>query len=131
MRAISAYRSPCTLVLVLLLVGFFVDSAVALVMPHVFGSHMVLQRAPLRAKLWGEASARAKVVVSVDSSLSIATQADDSGRFQVELPPHPLSWNHTVTVVGDSTSLTFTDVAFGDVVLCLGYDHALRGLRHL
>ena len=108
--------------LVLLLVCLLIDRATALVMPQVFGSHMVLQRAPLRAKLWGEASAGAKVVVSVDSSTPIATEADDSGRFQVSLPPHPLSWNHTISVAADSTVLTFTDVAFGDVILCLGYD---------
>ena len=122
MLAVAACGSLRALVVVvLLLVGVFAHHAVALlVMPQVFGSHMVLQRAPLQAKLWGQASAGAKVVVSLDSLQSTSTQAADSGFFQVELPPHPLSWNHTITVVSDSTTLTFADVAFGDVVLCLG-----------
>ena len=93
----------------------------ALVMPHVFGSHMVLQRAPLRAKLWGEATPSSKVACVIDSEPAVVVQADDSGRFLCELLPHPLSWNRTVTVTADAEeALVFVDVAFGDVVLCLG-----------
>ena len=123
MIAFRPYPSLCVLALVplSLWLGCFTGCTVALVMPQVFGSHMVLQRAPLRAKLWGEANVHAKVVVLVDTELSVSTQADDSGRFHVELPPQPLSWNHTLTVTSESTTLVFTDVAFGDVVLCLGY----------
>ena len=101
----------------------FVPRATGLVMPHVFGSHMVLQRAPLRARLWGEAAPSSKVTCAVDSEPPIVAQADGSGRFVCELLPHPLSWNRTVTVTAESDgqqSLTFDDVAFGDVILCLG-----------
>ena len=128
MRAVHLPTTAlCTLLLCAQLC-LLLPSAAALVMPNVFGSHMVLQRAPLQAKLWGEASAGAKVVVSIDGASSVTVQADASGHFHCELPPHELSWNHTVTVAADSQTLTFTDVAFGDVVLCLGY--ASRGAPH-
>ena len=92
----------------------------ALTMPQVFGSHMVLQRAPLIARLWGEAAPKSAVVCQLDSEPAITVYADASSRFVCELPPQPLSWNRSLTVSGDSQSLHFTDVAFGDVVLCLG-----------
>ena len=94
----------------------------ALVMPQVFGSHMVLQRAPLRAKLWGEAQPSSKVTCTIDKDAGLVVQADGAGHFVCELKPYPLSWNHTVTVTDDKQTISFSDVAFGDVVLCLGSD---------
>ena len=91
-----------------------------LTMPRVFGSHMVLQREPLKAQLWGTAAPLSTVVCSVDSEKAIEATADAAGHFLCQLPPHPLSWNRTLSVTADQRSLVFTDVAFGDVVLCLG-----------
>ncbi len=97
------------------------DVATALVMPQVFASHMVLQRAPLRAKLWGMAQPSSKVTCQVDDvGAAVAVQADGAGRWQCELAAHALSWNRTVSVSGDGMSEVFEDVAFGDVVLCMG-----------
>ena len=92
----------------------------ALEMSEIFGDHMVLQRAPLRAKLFGEASPHTDVSCTIDGSAALVVQADSTGRFVCELPPYALSWNRTATVTGDAQTLTFNDVAFGDVVLCLG-----------
>ena len=92
----------------------------ALVMPQVFGSHMVLQRAPLRAKLWGEAQPHSTVTCAIDKAEVLEVQTDDEGHFMCEMQPVALSWNRTVTLTGDKQSIVFTDVAFGDVVLCLG-----------
>ena len=92
----------------------------ALEMSEIFGDHMVLQRAPLRAKLFGEATPHTDVSCTIDGGAALVVQADGRGRFVCELPPYALSWNRTVSVTGDKQTLTFTDVAFGDVVLCLG-----------
>ena len=108
----------------LLLVGMLLSAlpfTTALVMPQIFNSHMVLQRAPLRAKLYGTVEPASKVTCTVDGdAVGLVVQADGEGRFVCELAPYALSWNRTVTVAGDGEMLLFSDVAFGDVVLCLG-----------
>ena len=109
------------LALLLVFLSCPLPHAAGLVMPQVFGSHMVLQRAPLRAKLWGTVQPDSSVICWVDNDPWLLVQADGAGRFMCELPPYELSWNRTVSVSGDGQTLTFLDVAFGDVVLCLGY----------
>ena len=107
----------------------------ALVMPQVFNTHMVLQRAPLRAKLWGEAAPQSTVTCAIDKAEVLEVQTDDEGHFMCEMQPVALSWNRTVTVTGDKQSIVFTDVAFGDVVMCLGseqlYKHTCSGTTAL
>lgn len=108
--------------LVLLLLSCLLPDTDALVMPQVFGTHMVLQRAPLRAKLWGEAQPHTTVTCTVDEEAGMEVVADGAGRFVCELKAYQLSWNRTVTVSGDKQTILFEDVAFGDVILCLGSD---------
>ena len=87
--------------------------------PQVISSHMVLQRSPLRAQLWGQAAPQGLVVVIVDQSL-FEVLVDATGWWRLELPAQPASVNHTLTIRGDNQSLALTDIAFGDVYLCSG-----------
>lgn len=122
----SALLLSCALVSL----AWLSTSTAALSMPQVFGSHMVLQRGSPSARIWGEASPSAKVLLVIDAEPALAVQADDTGRFLFQLQPRPVSWNHTMTVSADGESVVFADVAFGDVVLCLGQSNMELSLNY-
>lgn len=85
------------------------------------GDHMVLQRAPQRALVWGHTSPGAKVTTMFNTQSYIAT-ADKNGTWRQLLPPTQASKkNYTLTFkssVGETASLK--DVLFGEVYICGG-----------
>lgn len=87
------------------------------------GSHMVLQRAPLRASIWGFADPGTGVKVS-SSALPgsvYPTTADAAGVWQVALDAVQPGGPYTVTAASDAgASLQLDDVLFGDVYVCGG-----------
>ena len=97
---------------------------------NTFGSHMVLQRAPKAATIWGHAAAAstagAAVTVTVTVTFNGVRSAeifpDASGAWRHTLPPTSAdSTGRTITVetsVGQMATLT--DVAFGDVYIAGG-----------
>ena len=58
-----------------------------LTLPKVLGSHMVLQRAPKRATVWGWASPGGKVTVTLAGAPPVQGVADAGGAWSVSLPP--------------------------------------------
>lgn len=86
------------------------------------GSHMVLQRAPQRALLWGHTAAGATVTVTFDGAALPAVAADAEGVWRLSLPATEASRTaHTFVIQGSGgESATLTDVLFGDVFLCGG-----------
>ena len=56
----------------------------------VFGSHMVLQREPQQALVWGNTTAGAKVT-TVFNGLTLHAVADVNGTWRQKLPPMPAS----------------------------------------
>lgn len=92
----------------------------ALQLASVISSSMVLQRAPQRSRIFGTASPNSTVTLTLDTSPPSYSIADAYGHWSLLLPPHPASLDHTLTIQGDSTTLTLTDIAFGDVYLCSG-----------
>ena len=87
-------------------------AAAELQLPTFLSSHMVLQRAPQRAKLWGNATPGASISVS---PLNGTATADKTGAWVLELPPQPASTGVTLHISDGSTTATLDDVAFGDV----------------
>ena len=84
----------------------------------IFGDHMVLQRAPQQAVIWGHTTPGATVTVELDQSWSAQAPAADDGVWRVTLPataasltPHSLSISAST---GESAQLC--DVLFGEVV---------------
>ena len=93
----------------------------------VFGDHMVLQRAPQRARLWGFTRSNASVSVSIHASgdrghKPLRALADADGKWTIALPPVQASAApHTLHVTSSTTEkATLHDVLFGDVFLCAG-----------
>lgn len=84
----------------------------------VFGDHMVLQREqPLQ--VWGWAEPGESVVVAVGKSTA-TVKADDSGRWQVELPAMQASAEAVRFVVEAKNRIELSDVLVGEVWLCSG-----------
>jgi sialate O-acetylesterase len=86
-------------------------------LPHVFGSHMVLQR-DMPIPVWGWDNAAQKVEVRLGDVAATAT-ADAKGAWRVDLPAQKAGGPFTFTVTGSST-VTLTDVLVGEVWLCSG-----------
>ncbi len=94
-------------------------------LPHVFGSHMVLQQEkPLT--IWGWATPGETVTVQFDKATQ-TTKANGKGEWKVVLPAMKAGGPYMLTVSGSST-VTFDDVMIGEVWLCSGQSNMEFGL---
>ncbi|HEY2082963.1 MAG TPA: sialate O-acetylesterase [Verrucomicrobiae bacterium] len=94
-------------------------------LPHVFGSHMVLQRdKPLI--IWGWATPGETVTVQLGAASQTA-HANDRGEWKVTLPAMTQGGPYTLTVSGSST-VKYDDVMIGEVWLCSGQSNMEFGL---
>lgn len=110
----------CAVALVATLPGATVARA-AIKLPAQVGNHMVLQQ-QAKARLWGWATPGARIAVSVSWSKEkyTATTATD-GRWQLTVATPQASYTpQTVSLSGDGSKLTLTDVLIGEVWLCSG-----------
>jgi len=87
-------------------------------LPHVFGSHMVLQR-DQALPVWGWADSDEKVSVQISDQPVVTTTANKAGEWRVTLPKMTAGGPFTVKVVGKNT-ITLDDVLVGEVWLCSG-----------
>ncbi|KAJ8368838.1 hypothetical protein SKAU_G00088660 [Synaphobranchus kaupii] len=90
-----------------------------------YGSHMVLQKAPERAVLWGYGPNENKITVILVGQQQNQEQAVyvQNGTWRVTLDPVKAGGPYNVTAVQQGVtgaSVTLTDVLFGDVWLCGG-----------
>jgi sialate O-acetylesterase len=93
---------------------------------------MVLQMAPLKARLWGNVTAGTTVKVYVNGVIAHdghATAVAD-GSWSIDLNPRGASPSNKVEIVPSSGSnITLTNVAFGDVYLCSGQSNMQFSVR--
>lgn len=112
----SAARAPLCLSLVVAAhAAFSVSSTV--------GSSMVLQRDMPTTSLWGLAPAGAVVQATLSSSATpFNATTDASGVWRVALPAFPASGSPVSIAFSTpgETTITISDVLFGDVLLCSG-----------
>lgn len=96
-------------------------------LPHVFGSHMVLQQdKPII--VWGWADANEPVTVQLGDAKQTAT-ANAKGEWRVTLPARKASATAvTMTVTGKNT-LTLDDILIGEVWLCSGQSNMEMGVK--
>lgn len=94
-------------------------------MPSIFGSHMVLQR-DRAIPVWGWAEPGEEVAVTLAETTVKATTGQD-GSWRLELPALSAGTGITVTVTGANT-ITFEDVAVGEVWLCSGQSNMEMGV---
>lgn len=86
-------------------------------LPHVFSSHMVLQR-DKDIPIWGWAEPGEKVtVVAPGTSYTVTT--NDEGKWHFRMDPLPVGGPYTITVRG-SNEVVLDDVLVGEVWVCSG-----------
>lgn len=96
-------------------------SASNLTLPTFLASHMVLQRSPQRAKIWGWGTAGSEVSVTLNSNVVGNTTIDSTGNWTVVLPKQHAGIGHTISVsCPDGAKIDLVDIAFGDVYICTG-----------
>lgn len=107
-----------TLFLVFLFAAFsFSSIAQELSMPKIFGDHMVLQHDE-NVRLWGSSRPNSVVTVLM-GEVSVTTEADENGDWELFFPKQEAGGPHTITIDSRQT-LTFEDVYFGDVWIAGG-----------
>ena len=95
-----------------------VPASANVTLPHVFGSHMVLQR-DQALPVWGWADPEEKVSVQIGDQPVVTTTANKAGEWRVTLPKMAAGGPFTVKVAGKNT-VTLDDVLVGEVWLCSG-----------
>ncbi len=87
-------------------------------LPAVFSDHMVLQRGkPLR--FWGWADSGERVTVKLAGRRE-PTEADEDGRWSLELPPMKAGGPYVLTVKTRGNTIRIKDVLIGEVWVCSG-----------
>jgi len=101
------------------------------------GSHMVLQRAPEHAVVFGS------VCGKLAGAKSVSVVVDGAAPTTVPIAPGSLSWAvkippqaggvmpHTLKISGGAFAVTLDDVLFGDVILCSGQVRDNSQARHV
>ncbi|KAM9359707.1 sialate O-acetylesterase [Symphorus nematophorus] len=132
---VSSHRTPllfisvaCPLVLaVTLCVVFILNASIhnsdeILSFASYYGDHMVLQKSPESAVLWGYGPEGAEVTVSLSGPIkqNSLTVTVTKGIWRVTLDPVEAGGPYTVTATVQKSTATLTDVLFGDVWLCGG-----------
>ncbi|XP_025099725.1 sialate O-acetylesterase-like [Pomacea canaliculata] len=107
---------------ILLISGTKVQGALKLA--SVFSSHMVLQRAPQRAVIWGTATVEGdKVtaqVIATGVNIAPVVTTVSHGVWKLKLQPVSSPGPFTINISSSEGHVTLTDVLFGDVWLCSG-----------
>ena len=105
-------------------------SAATLSLPTLVGSHMVLQRAPKHARIWGFAAPYATVSVAFNGENPCTTSVVGAeGRWEIMLPPRNASVDHIIRISDGVTTITLEDVAFVDVFACAGQSNSDNALN--
>lgn len=120
------------LLLLLTLLLSFETANGELRLPTFIASHMVLQREPLRAVLWGWAEPLSNISIYVNQHLmgSAVTLHDGSWRLKLD-QPLKASGQNTVQIISDrNETITLENVAFGDVYLCSGQSNMEFPVSH-
>ena len=88
-------------------------------LPHVFGSHMVLQR-DRDIPVWGWAAPGEDIKVQLADKPAVTAKADAAGKWSVKLPATPANATPVTLKVTGANEIVLDDVLVGDVWVCSG-----------
>jgi len=108
-------------------IGVYAKEEGSLFMPSIFDDSMVLQR-DKNVPVWGESTNEgAKVTVTLGEFSKETTVKN--GKWYLELDPMPKAKDLTMTVSDTISTLTYNNVALGDVILLSGQSNMAMELR--
>uniref|UniRef100_A0A3Q0T5T7 Sialic acid acetylesterase n=1 Tax=Amphilophus citrinellus TaxID=61819 RepID=A0A3Q0T5T7_AMPCI len=113
--------------------GLLLSHNVKLRFASYYGNHMVLQKSPERAVLWGYGPEGAQVTVSLSGLMKQQTSpvTVTNGIWRVTLDPVAAGGPYNVTANIRNSSATLTDVLFGDIWLCGGQSNMLFNMNQI
>ncbi|KAL8599184.1 hypothetical protein ACOMHN_007900 [Nucella lapillus] len=86
-----------------------------------YGDHMVLQRAPQRAVVWGyHPDPGNRIIVQVKGGKIYSATVDGRGMWKVTLDTQTSAGPFSIAAMSESKTIELKDVLFGDVWLCSG-----------
>ena len=86
-----------------------------------YGDHMVLQRGPQQAILWGYGpSPGSNVTVLLSGKTSITVNVDSGNTWRVKLAAVTDTKPHTISAMSSAGTIMLEDILFGDVWICSG-----------
>lgn len=98
------------------------------VLPSVFGDHMILQQ-NTNARIWGWADAGEKITIFLSWGDEINVTADKQGNWKTEIPTPAGSYTpHQIIVKGKNT-IYLRNVLIGEVWLCSGQSNMAWSVR--
>lgn len=110
---------------------FSTNSVASITLPDIISSHMVVEQ-NADARLWGWASPGSEIKASGswNPQREVTTVTDNKGRWQLELPTPEASFTpYTITITGDGSDITLSDVLSGEVWFCSGQSNMEMPLR--
>ncbi|KAM4742097.1 sialate O-acetylesterase [Anableps anableps] len=116
------------IILVVILLAALHDSDGTLRFASYYGDHMVLQKSPQKAVLWGYGPEGKQVAVYLTAATvlqKVISAPVTDGIWQVTLEPVDAGGPYSVRAVSDSSICSLTDVLFGDIWLCGGQSNML------
>lgn len=106
------------LILIGVLLSYSAGIQAKVSLPCFFSDNMVLQR-DNPVNIWGIADKKEKVTVTFNG-VTQTTQADNNGKWKVELPSMNYGGPYEMTIGGKDNTITFKNILIGDVWLCSG-----------
>ena len=109
------------LLLAIIAVGFALSASAKIELPHILGSHMVLQQNAM-VNLWGKATPNAKVNITVSWAplRRVQVTADKSGNWATKIDTPAATFDPQTIKISDGETLTLTDILIGDVWITSG-----------
>ncbi|MCC6783729.1 MAG: 9-O-acetylesterase [Planctomycetes bacterium] len=103
-----------------------------LTLPHMFGSHMVLQQ-DCAVPIFGRArpGAGVEVIASWHGGARAMGRADAAGRFRVDVTTPKAGGPYTLIVSSGNAALRYDDVLVGEVWLCSGQSNMEWEMRQV
>jgi sialate O-acetylesterase len=101
-----------------LLLFFTAIGRAAIILPHYFGDHMVLQRdKPVSIWGWGTRGERIQLIFK---HKRMQGKVGDDGKWKIMLPAVPAGGPYQIELHSTGQTIMISDVLFGDVWLCSG-----------
>ncbi|MCB0668853.1 MAG: sialate O-acetylesterase [Saprospiraceae bacterium] len=101
----------------ILLIPVFVTADI--VLPSIFGDHMVLQQQS-ESSIWGTATANKKVTLTTSwDKMSYDTRSDADGKWKIKVKT-PVAGGPFKMTISDGKEMTLSDVLIGEVWICSG-----------
>lgn len=99
------------------------------ILPHIIGDNMVLQR-DMPIPVWGWAVPDEKISVQFNDTPPVSAVAGKEGKWLVKLPPQKAGGPHKITISGTDCTISLNNIMTGEVWVCAGQSNMDRSVEY-